>query len=350
MSPRPAPWAAAALLLASCHRPDSGPPPGSSIPPATTAVAAHAIESRMRVASEEMVGTVRSRQSAAIASKLTATILQLDVWPGQRVRAGDTLVLLDAREVDARLAQARALLDQALREEARLRGLASQRAVASQDLDNAVSRREVAEAGLREAQTRASDARLVAPFDGVIVSRLAEAGDLATPGRSLLVVENPEALRVEVQLPESLLPNLHVGDPLPIAAPAAPTAISARITEIAPAADPVSRTFLMKADLLPGAAGGLRSGQFVRVRVPLGEVETIEVPSGSVVRRGQMEMTFVFDPSANVVRQRLIRTGRVSDTGVEVLSGLAPGERIVAAPATGLKDGAPLVPVPEARP
>jgi len=271
----------------------------------------------------------------------------LNAWPGQMVKAGELLGLLDAREPEARLAQARTLLDQAIREENRLRGLAAQRAVASQELDNAVSRREVAESALREAQTQASHARLTAPFDGVIVSRQAEAGDLATPGRTLLMIEDPGGLRVEMQVPESLLSHLKVGESLPVIVPSAGLTVDARISEIAPAADPMSRTFLVKADLPPGP--GLRSGQFGRVRVPVGPIDVIEVPEAALRRHGQMEMVFVFDGEAGLVRQRLVRSGRTENGMTVLLSGLDAGERIVAEPAPALADGDPVTPVEVAR-
>lgn len=333
------------FVLAACHR-STPPEPAPGEPAAGGSAASVPAERVRRVATEEVVGTVRSRQSAAIAAKLTATILELNVWPGEIVKAGQVVGLLDAREPDARLAQARALLDQAVREESRVRSLAAQRAVASQDLDNAVSRREVAEAGLREAQTQASHARLEAPFDGVIVSRFAEAGDLAVPGRTLLVIENPAALRVEIQLPESLLGRLKSGEDLEVQVPSLDTVLRGRITEISPAADPVSRTFLVKADLPP--VEGLRSGQFGRVRVPIGEVETIELPEEAVVRRGQMEMVYVFDEPGGVVRQRLVRCGRRADGRVEIVSGLEPGERVAVSGVGGMRDGATWKPLPRA--
>jgi membrane fusion protein (multidrug efflux system) len=328
------------LLLGACHRPPANPPPpGPGSPPVP--VAAARAERTLKPASEEIVGTVRSRQSAAVAAKLTATILELNAWPGQTVKAGEVLGLLDAREPEARLSQARALLDQAIREEARLRGLAAQRAVASQELDNAVSRREIAEAGLREAQSQASHARLTAPFDGVIVSRLAESGDLATPGRALLVIEDPGALRVEMQVPESLLGRLKVGDALPVLIPSVAVTVPARVVEIAPAADTVSRTFLVKADL--PAAAGVRSGQFGRVRIPVGAASAIEVPESAILRRGQMEMVFVFDAGAGAVRQRLVRAGRSEDGRTVVLSGLEEGEWVVASPPRTIAEGDRLV-------
>ena len=179
---------------------------------------------------------------------------------------------------------------------------------------------------------------IVAPFDGVVTRKLADVGDLASPGKPLLQMENPDTLRLEADVPEALIGNVKLGDKLAVRIAAVTNDITGSVAEMSPTADPNSRTYLVKLDL-PGAAG-LRSGQFGRVSVPVGQASAIRVPASAVVQRGQMELIFVL---ANGHAQlRLIKTGtRVGDE-VEVVSGLDSGEQVVTEGAATLTDGQPV--------
>jgi RND family efflux transporter MFP subunit len=110
------------------------------------------------------------------------------------------------------------------------------------------------------------------------------------------------------------------------------------VGEIAPAADPGSRTFLVKLDL--PSQPGLRAGQFGRVAMPVGETSALRVPASAVVQRGQMELIFVVND--NQARLRLVKTGKRLGDEVELVSGVEAGEKIVAEGAVGLMDGQPV--------
>jgi len=107
------------------------------------------------------------------------------------------------------------------------------------------------------------------------------------------------------------------------------------ISEIAPAADPNSRTFLVKLDL-PGT-GGLRAGQFGRVAAPVGETAALRIPGSAVVRRGQLEIVFVV--TDNKAQLRLVKTGKRIGGDVELVSGVEAGEKVVIFGSAGLADG-----------
>jgi multidrug efflux pump subunit AcrA (membrane-fusion protein) len=110
------------------------------------------------------------------------------------------------------------------------------------------------------------------------------------------------------------------------------------VSEIAPNADPGSRTFRVKLDLPP--APGLRPGQFVRLQVPVGESRCLRVPASALVQRGQLEIVFV---AANQKAQlRLAKTGRCFGNTVEVLSGLDADDSVVVDGADRLSDGQPV--------
>lgn len=109
-------------------------------------------------------------------------------------------------------------------------------------------------------------------------------------------------------------------------------------SEIAPAADPNSRTFRVKLDLPPTL--GLRLGQFGRVTVPLNEIATVRVPARALVVRGQMEIVFVVEQQK--AQLRLVKTGKRLGDEWEVVSGLNAGESIVVEGAASLSDGQPV--------
>jgi RND family efflux transporter MFP subunit len=332
-----------ALLLTGCHKPadsESGNGQSSSVAPLPAAVVrAQSVERRLRPEFEEEVGTVRPRLSAVIEAKITGRIEQMLVVPGQVVKSGDLLAQLDAREIQARYDQAAAARQQAESDFKRASDLVAQKTLSQSEFDSAQSKFRVADAVATEAGTMLAYARIVAPFDGVITRKLADVGDLAAPGKPLLQMEDPNALRLEADLPEALIENVALGEKLAVHIAAVPTEIYGTVAELAPAADSNSRTFLVKLDL-PKMVG-LRSGQFGRVAVPVGQVNSIRIPPAAVVQRGQMEIVFVVvDGRAQL---RLVKTGRHASDECEVVSGLDAGETIVTEGAAGLVDGQPVV-------
>jgi RND family efflux transporter MFP subunit len=151
-------------------------------------------------------------------------------------------------------------------------------------------------------------------------------------------MENPDTLRLEADMPEALIGNVKLGDKLAVRIAAVTNDITGTVAEMSPTADSNSRTYLVKLDL-PGATG-LRSGQFGRVSVPVGEASAIRVPVSALIQRGQMELVFVF---ANGHAQlRLVKTGSRIGDEIEVVSGLDSGERVVTDGATALMDGQPV--------
>ena len=323
------------LLLAGCHRPQ----PGTAQPPlpAHPVQLAPASHEGWAVA-EEVVGTVRPRLRAAIEAKVPGRIESLPVVPGQAVRQGDVIALLDARETRARLDSARATAEQASRDRDRLARLVQQGAATPAELDAAEARHRVAVASVSEAETMLAHARVAAPFDGVVTRKHADIGDLAAPGRPLVDVEDPARLRLEADVPEGLVQGLSIGMRLPVHAGASRDALEGIVAEIAPVAESGSRTHLVKLDL--PARPDLRSGQFGRVSVPAGNASVLHVPESSLLARGQLEYVMVADNG--VARLRLVRTGRRQSGRASVVSGLDAGEKVVVKGLEGLADGQPL--------
>lgn len=325
----------AALLLAGCGRHgEEAPAPEPSGPPVAVQVAAVSVQPLWD--EEEVVGNVEAAQRAVLSAKVTGVIDAVNVAPGARVTRGQVLATIDAREIKARLDSAVAAQDQAQKDYARIEKLLKSGSSTRQEFDAVTMRLRTADAGLVEARTMLQYTGIAAPFDGVVTRKLVEVGDLATPGKPLLEMENSSLLRFECEIPEALIDRVAMGADLPVTIDAAGATLTGKVSEIAPSASAGSRTFLVKLDL--PSAEKLRAGQFGRVRVPVRERPAVLVAEGAVVRRGQIESVFVVDEG--VARLRLVKTGRKMDGRVEVLSGLSGGESVAVSGAQLLEDGA----------
>ena len=182
---------------------------------------------------------------------------------------------------------------------------------------------------LQEAEAAVAFSEIRSPIAGRVVDRFAEPGDTASPGSKLLSLYNPFSLRVEARVRETLALSLEMGQELAVEIPSLRQQISARIEEIVPAADPGSRSFLVKATL--PAEQKLMPGMYARLLVPAGERRRLLVPSDRVARVGQLDMVWVASESGAV--RRFVRLGPdVPEGQVEVISGLEPEERILPLP------------------
>jgi RND family efflux transporter MFP subunit len=310
------------------------------------------------------VGTIRSRTEVQLAARIVGRILTVSVRAGDRVHAGDALVTLDDAElrtslnqakervagVQAALAvsaersvQARSALELATTEVERFRKLSGQKMASQQTLDTAedafrqaMARMSQAEQGQigaqadvraaleaqRQAETVMGYASIVSPMDGVVSERLADPGDLATPGNTLVRLFDPTKLLLEAPVREGLVARVKVGDRLPVTLDALKKKVEAEVREIVPSVDSGSRTFLAK--LCLPVLEGLMPGMFGTVSLSLGERQALIVPEAALVRVGQLEyVTLLAGGRASRV---LVRTVEAGGGRVEVLSGLQAGD------------------------
>jgi RND family efflux transporter MFP subunit len=293
------------------------------------------VKTDSRPITEEVVGSLRTRVRSVIEAKVSGRITEFPVMLGQKVKSGELLAEIDAREIQARLEQALAQREQAEKDLDRARTLASRQVSSKQELDAAEARYKVADAAMREASAIMANARIAAPFDGVVSRKLAEVGDLAAPGKPLLEIEDRGSLRFEADVPEALIGFVNRGDKVRVTIPAIGETVEALVAEMSPTADAASRTFLVKLDLTD--APRLRAGQFGRAAIPVGEAVSIRIPAEALVKRGQMEMVFVEE--GGVARLRLVKTGKTFDDGIEILAGLASGDRLIQNNPSQWKDG-----------
>ena len=369
------PLAPAALLLSGCgsHTPEKkAAPQGPAIQ-----VSLQEVRSEKVAGVYEATGTVRARSTSVLSARIMGYIRDIRAQVGDTVRAGQTVAVIDAKEIDDAVAQAKggvaearaavpevdnaiaaaqAQLDLANSTMKRMKSLYDQKSITSQEFDEVQARQRMAaanhqmalakrtqltskisqaESGLAQVAVNKSYTEVKAPFTGIVVERKAEPGMLASPGMPILVIEQAGAYRLEAAVEESRIASVKAGSKVTVRLDSLGRDIEARVSEIVPAMDPVSRTFTARIDLPSSPL--IRSGLFARAMFPAGEKDSLTVPATAVRDQGQVQSVFVADNG--FARVRLIKTGAHADNAVEVLSGLSPGDRVVANPPAALTDG-----------
>ncbi len=287
-------------------------------------------------------GTVQAHNYAELAPKLMGRILEVRVVVGDTVKTGQVLAVLDDRDLRARLNEARAALiaaqaqaTEAAADEQRTRRLFDKQAATAQELEAAVARGQSGRAAVAQAKSKVTETEVLlsenlitAPFPGKVVRRLADPGQMGLPGRPILTVQESARLKFLAQVPASCAQALVVGQSLEVRVEA--QELPAQIEELAPAADPQSRTIAVKLSLPEAAA--TRPGSFGRLIQACGRHEALLIPTEAVVRIGQLEQVQVLTDDGP--RRRLIRTGKTYEREIEVLSGLKEGETVLLAQVT----------------
>jgi len=325
------------ILLAGCGaKHENTQAEASNLPVAMVQV--KTIESQPHTSTEAVVGTVQAKLHATLEAKVSGHIEQLPVQLGQQVKAGELVALLNSGDLKARLDQAEASREQVERNWDRISALFHQQAATRAEYDDAQAQNRVAGAAVAEAKAMLDYAKVVAPFDGVVTRKWADVGDLASPGKPLVNIEDPSQLRVQADVPDVIASHVRTGEDMGVRLDALNEELTGAVAEISPAADPTTHTFRVKVDL--PATPGLMSGQFARLEVPVGESQALLVPDSAVVERGQMEILFVVVNGH--AQLRLVKTGRHIGEQVEILSGLDTGDVVVIQGASQLTDGQPV--------
>lgn len=370
------PALAAAALLTGCG---GGETRTKAVAPApAVAVQTATVSNREWPDAYEATGTVRARTATVLSSKVMAYVREVAVQVGDHVREGQEIVKLDAQDLDANVrraeaaeaevhsafpeadngvAAAKANLDLARSTFQRMDELNTRKSISSHEFDEASARLKAAQAGYEMArakrsqldsklaqvrqETRAANiirdyTRLAAPFAGVVTMKSAEPGNLAAPGAPLLTIEREGAYRLEASVDESKMALVKAGESVEVALEGPDRRLTARVSEIVPSVDAASRAYIVKIDL--PALENVRSGMFGRAWFPMGARKVMTVPAQALVERGQLQSVFVVEDGS--ARNRLVTTGKREADGVEVLSGLTEGEKVVSPVAPGISDGA----------
>ncbi len=324
----------------------------------------------------EAGGVVQARTTAAIMARILAPVREVRVAPGDRVRAGQVLIVLDGSDLAARAQSARAaaleadqgVIAAASEQQAadaalalaratheRIAGLHAKRSATPQELDDAtnalraaqahaagaaaraqaaVSGVDSARAASEAAGTTASFALITAPFDGVVTEKMIEPGNMVAPGTPLMRLEDTRGFRLDVRVDESrigqIAPGAIVRVSLDSGTGGAATNVSGTVTEIGRAVEADARAFLVKITL-PDTIGP-HSGTFGRARFSGQARRALRVPAGALMHRGQVTSAFVVEKGIAHVRL-------VNVSGTEVLAGLSEGDVVIVGAPPSVTDG-----------
>lgn len=305
-------------------------------------------------------GVVEAVRQTVVAAQVAGAIVKLDVQVGERVRAGQVLMRIDARAAeqnaaasDAQVQAARAALDVASKDFQRQQQLFRQDYISAAALDRAAAAFKATQAQLQAQMAQAGAARtqsgfhvVTAPFAGVVSEVPVQLGDMAMPGRALATVYDPAALRITAAVPQTVAQRLLAGQVPRAELPGLPGAAAwvtpLRLQQL-PTVDAATLSVQLRAEL-PPALVGVVPGMFARLWLPVGAATGagatpgaaapaagLAVPIQAVVRRAELTAVYVLD-GAGKPTLRQVRLGRSQGDQVEVLAGLMPGERVTTTP------------------
>ncbi len=287
---------------------------------------------------DDTPGTIIAEQQVQVASRLMGYIREISVHEGDAVRKGQLLFTIDPTDIQggvnqarAGLAQAEAALTDAKADYERFSTLYKEESVSKIQYDKvrlqysvAQSQANAAHAGLNTAESQLRYAEVRSPIDGVVAQKMSNAGDLAAPGRPILVVENPARLIVQTSVSDETYAHLRKGGNAFVEISG--TSQLGRIARMVSAADPMSHTHLVKIEV-PGLSS-YGSGTFARVRFTTGSRKGIALPKSALLERAGIVGVFVVDADG-LARYRMVRLGSELDGLVEIAAGVSAGETVI---------------------
>ena len=293
---------------------------------------------------------VEAVRQATLSTQVPGAVVSLSVKAGDKVRAGQELARIDARVAQqqvagstAQLEAAQAQLKVAARELERQQQLFQKQYISQGALDRAQAHWEAAQAQVQalQAQTRMTQAQtgffvVQAPFSGVVSEVPVTLGDMAMPGRPLVVMHDPAALRITANVPQALMPSATTANLAVRYEVSGQGAQTATQVQWLPTVDASTHTAQLRL-ALPAQAPGLAPGMFARVWLPSTQggplaSARVQVPQRAVVKRAELTGVYVLD-AQNKPRLRQVRLGTAQGDQVEVLSGVSAGDKVVLEPA-----------------
>lgn len=322
------------------------------------AIPAQVKEARMQEYPREH--TFSGRLEAGCQTKLSTRVMgqieRIPVKTGQRVSRGQLLLSIRNQDILARKARAEAMLSEARtafenaeKDLKRYENLYQSKSATEKEMDDVRTGYRMAKARLEaagqmqlEVEENLLYTELRAPYNGVITGKFAEAGDMAGPGMPLLAIENPGQWEVRARIPAKDIARIRLNDPVRLRVDAlGELVLHGQITEINPSSANTGPQFEARIVLqdLPGETARLYSGLYVTVDYEQGSRLLMLIPRQALVHRGQLTGLYTLGQNGTALL-RWIRTGKIYEDSVEVLSGIADGEQYLIPGEQKLYDGA----------
>lgn len=329
-----------ALLLAACGGTAPSGPSGGGGRPAE--VVLHTVQALPWRDSIEALGTARANESVTITAKVTETVARVNFRDGDLAEAGQVLVDLTGQAEVAQLEEARAALKEAQQQLDRQQGLVEAGTIARSQLDTQVAARDSARARMDAIRARLADRVITAPFDGVLGFRQVSPGTLVTPGTAIATLDDISVIKLDFSVPETFFGALAAGQEIRARSAAWPGQDFAGVVRtIDSRIDPVTRTVQVRAEV-PNPERKLRPGMLLTVQLYRPERQALVIPELALMQVGSTAFVYRVD-EAGMVQQVNVRPGARRRGEVEVLEGLAEGERIVLEGMVKVRPGAKVV-------
>jgi len=345
--------ALAALLALACG--ESSPPPEPVIRPVRTVTA----QAAGGLQTHTFSGVARAGVESTLSFRVAGTISRLEVAVGDRIEAGALIAAIDpvdyelqVREAEASLRQAAARAGNAEADLRRVRGLYENDNAARAELDAATGAADAADAQVESVARRldlvrrqVDYSRLVSPAAGAVASVLVERNENVAAGQPVVVLASGSAPEVGFAVPEALIREIAKGAPATVDFDAIPgERFEGVVTEVGVTATATGTTFPVTVRLGVDASG-IRPGMTAAVEMALGDPDAPErfiLPGHAVGEDRVGRFVFVAQPAADglaVVRRRAVTVGDLAPAGLEVLDGVAEGDRVVVAGMGRLREG-----------
>ncbi|MGB2817029.1 MAG: efflux RND transporter periplasmic adaptor subunit, partial [Burkholderiaceae bacterium] len=288
-------------------------------------------------------GTVEAVNQSTVSAQTAGRIDAMHVDVNDPVKAGTEILRIRSTEQVAGLTQAQAALKEATAREAeaqqryqRINDMYQRRVVAKATLDEASAARDAAvarasatRAGLDAAREGVAYTEVRAPYSGVVTQKFVQLGELVAPGTALVAVASLEALRVVVEVPQSVIEQVRKVRQAVVYVDG--KRVESTGLTLFPSAEPQTNTFRVRIEL-PKGVQGLAPGMFVKVGLVTGAADLLLVPRAAVVERSEMRAVYVVAPDGRV-SLRQVRLGHVRGDQIEILAGLVAGDTIARDPA-----------------
>ncbi len=292
--------------------------------------------------SVQALGTAKANESLTITAKVSETVQKVAFDSGDFVEAGQVLVDLTGQVQLAGLEEARAAYKEAEQQLKRGEELAAKHLIPGSQLDTQRATRDAARARMDQVRAQLSDRVITAPFDGVLGLRQVSPGALVTPGTAITTLDDVSIIKLDFSVPETLIAALAPGQSVSALSAAYPEQVFTGVLRtIDSRVDPVTRSVLARADI-PNPERRLRPGMLLTVDVRRAPRQALALPELALLQIGRN--SFVFRVTADgTVAQVPVKTGARERGRVEILDGIAAGDRIVVEGTVKLRSGAKVV-------
>lgn len=331
----------AAASLCACKKQGTAGAP-SKMPPPQVVVAEARIE--RVVETLPRVANIQANEMVEIKSETDGVVQEIFFQEGQKVEKGQLLLKLDETKLAATLAQAEANFKLSEANFARSQQLFQDKLISQQEFDQNAAAFQANQANLDFTKRALKDARIYAPFEGVVSSRLVSPGQIITKNTILTWLIDYDPVKVEFHVPEKFLGQVQEKQRIDVTVEAFPKEkFSGDVFFVSPYVDPTNRTALVKA-YIPNPKMQLRPGMFANLDLTLVVRENSTViPEAAIAQilTNSQAIVFAID-SSGAAQMRKIRTGVRLVGSVEVLDGLKPGEQVIVEGLQKVVPGAPV--------